>query len=583
MKMLYNFRWHSILITVCGMLVLSACVNEEYDLSKEIDTEMTLLKNVSMPLGSIEKISIADILTLEEDGGSVISKNSDGDFIFSFAGEEISAEIEVPSFSIAPASGIRTEPIEVHFSTGSAAGLSPDVITEDIVYSEITGKLLSAAMDIDIDTELPAQIKDIRSVGLDASVYINFAVNSGAVNLKEGFVLEFPAFLNIKKSMTSDSRFELVDNHKLIMVEDVKISSASPLTFALELDKINVPSGAIKNGSLVLNEDVRVSGDFYLSPSDFSVIPEKIVIDIKAEITDLDVVSAEVKLSLDEEISGSTVAIDNIPEFLAGEGVCLDIYNPTLTFDITNSSPFSFGVKAGITANRGTKEVSLTLGEDPEINIPAESSVKFMLTRREQASGGISYIVAPELGEMISMLPETISIDNISLASADEGYVEIRSGSRYQASISYEVYAPLAFGEKLEISFDQDIENLGIDLGVGVPSICASLKIENSVPLEFAISALALDSAGNVMNDMEVSVSKPVAAGTQTSPATTEVDLTIRSRSGSISFDGLRLALNAAASSTVAGVALNENQGFVIKDLVITLPDGISISDTENE
>ena len=230
MKMLYNFRWHSILITVCGMLVLSACVNEEYDLSKEIDTEMTLLKNVSMPLGSIEKISIADILTLEEDGGSVISKNSDGDFIFSFAGEEISAEIEVPSFSIAPASGIRTEPIEVHFSTGSAAGLSPDVITEDIVYSEITGKLLSAAMDIDIDTELPAQIKDIRSVGLDASVYINFAVNSGAVNLKEGFVLEFPAFLNIKKSMTSDSRFELVDNHKLIMVEDVKISSASPLT-----------------------------------------------------------------------------------------------------------------------------------------------------------------------------------------------------------------------------------------------------------------------------------------------------------------------------------------------------------------
>lgn len=583
MKLLYNFRWHSILITVCGMLVLSACVNEEYDLSKEIDTEMTLLKNVSMPLGSIEKISIADILTLEEDGGSVVSKNSDGDFIFSFAGEEISAEIEVPSFSIAPASGIRTEPIEVHFSTGSAAGLSPDLITEDIVYSEITGKLLSAAMDIDIDTELPAQIKDIRSVGLDASVYINFAVNSGAVNLKEGFVLEFPAFLNIKKSMTSDSRFELVDNHKLIMVEDVKISSASPLTFALELDKINVPSGAIKNGSLVLNEDVRVSGDFYLSPSDFSVIPEKIVIDIKAEITDLDVVSAEVKLSLDEEISGSTVAIDNIPEFLAGEGVYLDIYNPSLTFDITNSSPFSFGVKAGITANRGTKEVSLTLGEDPEINIPAESSVKFMLTRREQASGGISYIVAPELGEMISMLPETISIDNISLASADEGYVEIRSGSRYQASIAYEVYAPLAFGEKLEISFDQDIENLGIDLGVGVPSICASLKIENSVPLEFAISALALDSAGNVMNDMEVSVSKPVAAGTQTSPATTEVDLTIRSRSGSISFDGLRLALNAAASSTVAGVALNENQGFVIKDLVISLPDGISISDTENE
>ena len=581
--MLYQFRLHSMLIPVFGMLALSACVNEEYDLSKEIDTEMTLLKNVSMPLGSIEKISISDILTLEEDGGSVISKTSDGDFVFSFAGEEISADIEVPFFSIASSSGIQTEPVEVHFSTGPAAGLSPSMITEDIIYSKITGKPLDAAMDIEIDAELPAQINDIRSVGLESSVYINFTVNAGAVNLKEGFMLEFPDFLNINKSMMSDGRFELVDNHRLLMKQDVKVSSGSPLTFALELDKINVPSGAISDGSLVLNEDVRVAGDFYLSPSDFSVIPEKLIISIKAEITDLDVVSAEVKLSVDEEIAGSTVEIDNIPDFLAGEGVCLDIYNPTLTFDISNSSPFAFGVKAGITASRGTQQVSVELGEDPEINIPAESSVSYMLTRREQSVDGVTSFIVPELGDMISMLPETISIEDISIASSDDDYVEIWSGSRYQASIAYEIYAPLAFDEGLEIAFDQNIENLGIDLGIGVPSVSASLKIENSVPLEFAISAQALDFNGNVKNDMEVSVSKPVAAGTQASPATTEVVLTISSRSGYISFDGLRLALKASASSAVTGVALNENQGFYIKDLVLTLPDGISISDTENE
>lgn len=58
MKMQHYSRWHSVLIILTGMSALSACVNEEYDLSKDIDTEITILKNVSMPLGSIEPVTI---------------------------------------------------------------------------------------------------------------------------------------------------------------------------------------------------------------------------------------------------------------------------------------------------------------------------------------------------------------------------------------------------------------------------------------------------------------------------------------------------------------------------------------------
>lgn len=583
MKKLFVSVWRSILIAGAGMLVLSSCVNEEYDLSKEIDTEMTMLKNVSMPVGSFERVSISEILTLTDDEGSLITKNDKGDYIFSFSGDEMSAYIEVPSFSIAPSGGIHTEPVEVHFSTGPAAGMNASIVTEDIVYSKISGNPLDASMDIELDAELPSEILDIRSVGLDASVNLNFTVQGGAVNLKEGFVLDFPEFLNVEKSNMSDTRFELIDNHKLTLKQDVKVSSASPLVFGLKLDKMDLPSGAISDGVLVVNEEVKVTGDFYLSPSDFSVIPEKLVINIKADITDLDVVSAEVKLAVDEKIPGSAMELDNLPEFLTGGDVCLDIYNPTLTFDISNSTPFSFGVKTGITGTRGTKEVGIALGEEQEINVPAESSVTYVLTRREQASGEKNCFVVPELGEMISMLPETISIDDITVVSADEDYVNIESDSRYQASIAYELYAPLAFDKDMKLSFDQEITDLGLDLGMDLSAISATLNIENSIPLDFTIAAKALDSYGNVMNDIDITVSKTVAAGSHENPVMTEVNLSIISRSGAVAFDGLQLSMKANGSSAMAGVALNDNQGFDINDLVITLPEGITITDTENE
>lgn len=582
--MLFKSRWHSVLITVLGVLALSACVNEEYDLSEELDKSMTLLRNVSLPIGSVEKISIGDILTLEEDETSVISKNADGDYIFSFGGDDISADIEVPSFSVAPADGIHTEPVVVVFPTGVAAGKDAAYVFDDIVYSKMTGKPLDAAMDIEISSELPSQIMDIRSVGLDALVKMNFSVDHGFLHIKEGFTIDFPEYLHLMPFEDVESGFEVVGNHKIVFKEDIKVSATSPIAVSLKLDKINVSASAINNGKLVLNESVHVGGDFYLSPSDYVVIPEELVIDIKADIIDLDVLSAEVKLALDERIDGSTVSIDGIPEFLGGDNVCLDLYNPAFKFDFVNSTPFSFAVKAGIKGIKGTNEVAVSLGKDPGITLSAQSTSRYLISRREYAkTEGVRNIVIPEIGDMISMLPEVVSIEDIVLTSADTDYVTISSGSRYQASVGYEVYAPLAFDKDLALSFNYDITDLGLDLASYIPSVAASLTIENSVPLEFGINAQALDSEGKVINDIEVTVSKSVAAGSHKSPATTDVALSITGKNGSLAFDGLRLAMKASSSSESAGITLNENQGFAIKNLVITLPEGITITDNENE
>ena len=350
MKMLHYMRWHSALIILAGMPALSACVNEEYDLSKDIDTDLTVLKNISMPVGSIGSIAISDILTLDDDSDSVIRKDENGDFVFAFTGQTISAEIEAPSFSIAPSGGIHTEPMDIYFNTGDSAGLDPSNVSGNIIYSDVTGGLLDAPMDITIDEKLPEQIVDIRSVDIDASIYLGFSVNSGPVHLSKGFAIEFPEFLNISKNGFTDSRFEIVDKHRVVAKNDVKITPNSSLTFSLKTDKVYVPDGAIVNGHLLLDDEVRVKGDIYLSPSDFTIIPDKLLVTIKADITDLDVISAEVKLNINETIAGNSLSISDLPEFLSDGNVCLDVYNPIIELGISNDTPFAFDVKAGIVA-----------------------------------------------------------------------------------------------------------------------------------------------------------------------------------------------------------------------------------------
>lgn len=581
--MLYHSRWHSFILILLGMSALSACVNEEYDLSKEIDAEITVLKNVSLPVGSLEALTISEVLSLEDNDESVLRMDENGDFIFAFAGDEIAAEIEVPSFSIAPANGIQTEPIEVHFNTGSAAGLKPDLVTQDIVYSQVTGKSLDSSMDIEIDSQLPSQIVDLKSVVLDASIYLNFNVNAGAVHLMKGFSIEFPDFLNIAGSGYTDSRFEIQGGHSLVVKENVRISADSPLAFALKVDKIDVPLGAVSNGQLVINDRVRVKGDFYLSPSDFDVIPEELVVSIKADITDLDVLSADVKLTIDETVKGTSVSIGELPEFLTGGNVCLDIYNPALKFGIKNNTPFGFGVKAGISAVRDNDVVDIELGENPAIGIPAKSEVQYQVTRRETSvPQGVTNIVVPEIGNLISILPETVSFDDIKLTSTSSDYISIVSGDRYNASVSYEVYAPLAFDKDLKIEFSTDVENIGLSFGeVSIDSFKISLKVENSIPLDFTIDAVALDSEGDAVNDMELMVSGPVKGGTQNSPAVSDIELSIKTAGGEFGLDALKLTMKASSPSDLTGVALNKNQGFKITDLVITCPDGITLNNSE--
>ena len=55
-----------------------SCVDQQYDLS-QIDKEVVVLREIEMPVGNLNPISIADFLDLDGTQGSLISADAKGE------------------------------------------------------------------------------------------------------------------------------------------------------------------------------------------------------------------------------------------------------------------------------------------------------------------------------------------------------------------------------------------------------------------------------------------------------------------------------------------------------------------------
>ena len=563
------------LIAIPTLTIFTSCVNEEYDLDKEIDMEMTLLKNVSLPVGNIEKFTLAEILeieTSENSTGIIIDEN--GDYMLNFSGEKIESQIEIPSMNMADGGTIESEPIEVVFPTVDFDIIGGVIVEKEIVYSEATGSPLETELMLDFNTTFPEEVVDIKEVTVDSHMTVNIGTSEGRIYIKPGFTIEFPDNIYLSSSDNTVG-YKIEDAHKVVFTEAV----STDVSLNLHLDKITIPAGMVKDSSLKMNEEVRVSGDFYLNTLDFSGIPSDLRVFVNASISDLNVKSATVKLGLSTEIPGVEVQISDMPEFLAGDKVNLDLYNPMIGFRVVNNSPLLLNFSADMTAYNGKTDPVMSLGEDPEISIDGLSTSEYLISRRAvQTSAQVKNLVMPEIADFISIIPEKLSVDNIQI-DTPEDFITVESGKSYSAEFEYWLDTPLSFGNALNFEYTIDINDLGLDFDGNVKSAALAFEMVNSIPLNLTLDAVAIDSEGNVINGMTLGLDKQIVSGTHKEPVTTPVSLQLNNSNDRFTLDGLRLTVKAAGpAESQVGTALNSNQGLEIRNLSLSVPDGITLN-----
>lgn len=560
---------------ITTLFFMTACVSEEYNLDKGIDTSGNVLPGLSVPIGNVNKVQVADLLDFELSDNSLVYPDDNGDFVMEYS---INDQFDVNGIDIGFDDALRDKemfsPLVVDFPVSSA--FLPEMPGMDLSYSDLTGSPLSLSTEINFDVDFPEEVLDIKSVEFS---YMNFRVDVRSdgqdIHLKSGFRIKFPENIYLAETYAD---LDIEDDHTLVLLNDRSL----PSILMFEIVRIDVPEGAYTDGRFLMNSEIQMEGDFYINTDSLKDVSDDIQVTLSGRIIDLITKGAELKVDCRYELEDIEMEIEDIPDFLTSEETVLDIYNPSLYISIDNSYQFRFGLSASINSYMldGHTE-SINIGTDPEIIVNKDHKAWYVISRREmQLPEGLVGIVDPGMGDMFRTIPEKLAVRDINvdmLPSDDFQWFDLNP-NRYIIPYYFRLNLPLAFGEDLnfETSLDMDMDDVDIDAF----SDHAVLKMDivNSIPMSFDLEVEAIDSDSNPVDGVEFEIETEIASGTHLSPVATPVTLNITTNGGDLKFSGLRLNIHASAPSQEhMGVTLNQNQGLELKNVVFYVPDGITI------
>lgn len=540
--------------TLLAFVSCDGFINEDYDLSKDIDMTVSGLQGLSVPLGSAKAITVADLFDIPYGETGIVYPDYDGNYIF----EQIlrgDLRVRRPYINLTP----EFEPIEA---------IVP-VVADDVPFS------LSSIMNFEF--RLSESITDFKSIEFThrySQVILNLRSSEDYVYLKSGFRIIFPEYIHLESIY---SYMTIEDGHILICNEDKIL----PAWIAFNIQKFDQLEGVYTGGTLVLNPEVRIEGELGFKADNMEEIPEDLKFTATATFDRLTPSYAELKGVMEcepDDIEG--IKIEDVPEFLSNAST-LDIYDPSLLLSIDNDYQFPFALQtATITSHLRTRPESITIGEDPSLIADPESKSRYVISSREKdLAEGYVNIVDPALRDMFVSIPKSLSVNDIKVKVGSVEHFhrfDLRSES---LTFPYYIRAslPLSFDEDARFGYTRVIDIPEVDFDTFTDKVALTMDVVSSIPLELKTVVQALDEDGYPVSWIKADESLKIAPGTQDSPVSTPLTWSISLGREYIKFSSLRFVFLATTSEEYVGVPLNKEQKIELRNLTLHLPDGITI------
>ena len=573
-----------------GVAMLSAavsvisCLNEDYDLTKDIDTNISIDGDISAPLGNSEFILVDDFLNLGNDDKDVLKTDASGNYYVSVTGRGTSSDVELPVFSFSDelvTDGGYTATIEKRELPLPSSGTVPD--------TPYTKHFNASSTPIKINEDVPTEILAVKDAEVSGVVNVSLTVTAGKATLSD-LIIDFPDYLEFADVKDEGLNFNPDGNILTIKSPQIHTMSKSINLNVIGIDFEKIPSGQgfiPSQHKIVLNDEVKLSAfDVNAVLSDFGatveVIPNEIVADIDLSISSLIVKTALVKVDPDIVIDPFISNLGSLPDFLSGDDVVLDLYNPVLKLNIDNCTPFTLNLNADIMSYKGadhrTAHVGNANGGEAISLTPSGMNRLYVSRTGEDVPGGFASVVVPDFSSLFSIAPDRIGMENIDVEAADE-FVTLTSGARYNVVYDFEVAAALAFGKDVKIVYSTDFTGWNETFNPNDESFAlevrdADVKFDfvNMIPMTILPDAAAIDVDGNVIPGIKVTLNGNIPAGSVEKPSTSALTLNLEGSAEQMrKLDGLRLNLTGSDPGTLAGVCLNKNQGVQFKNMKIRL------------
>lgn len=573
-----------------GMAMLSAavsvtsCLNEDYDLTKDIDTNISIDGDISAPLGNSEFILVDDFLNLGNDAADVLKADASGNYYVSVTGRGTSSDVELPVLSFSD---------ELVTDGGYIARIKKSELplpsNGTVPAEQYTKHFSVSSTPMTVNEDVPHEIRAVKDAEVSGVVNISLTVTTGKATLSD-LIIDFPEYLEFAD--VKDAGLNFNPDGNILTIKSPQISTMAKNYYlnvvGIDFDKIPSGQGFLPSQhKIVLNDEIKLSAfDVNAVLSDLGTtveaIPNEIVADIDLSISSLIVKTALVKVDPDIVIDPFISNVGELPVFLSGDDVVLDLYNPVLKLNIDNHTPLKLNLNADIMSYKGadhrTAHVGNANGGEAIALTPSGMNRLYVSRTGEGVPTGFSSVVVPDFSSLISIVPDRIGVENIDVEAADE-FVTLTSGGRYNVVYDFELAAALAFGKDVRIVYSTDFTGWNETFNPNDESFAleirdADVKFDfvNMIPMTISLDAAAIDVDGNVIPGIKVTLNGDIPAGSVEKPSTSALTLNLEGSAEQMrKLDGLRLNLTGSDPDTMSGVCLNKNQGVQFKNMKIRL------------
>lgn len=565
----------ALLLTSLG--ITTSCIDNSYDLNKDIDMTISAGgEHLAIPVGYTEKITLDKIIEIEEGDDLQLV---DGEYHLLKKGNIDNATTEIGEVTV----------------TGTTTIIEATPIAE--AATELThGQTIAASIKKTGTIEVSAHDIDdaIKEIGvLKASSPTELIINLG-ITAGENMDFDNITFTDLKITFPSILDFEPYTglSNNILDLDGLTINKGEEKNISLQVKGYKfgneTPDGKkIIGNTLNINEEVIVEGKttVYVETGSSGTISFTPTI----ELQEMDIQSVTGVIQPIIEPTGSTVNLENLPDFLEDDATELDITNPIFTFIAKNP------LEAPIILNgtmQGEKNGSIIEGSTvilgrngiDQQDIILEKGDNIIALSRLGTGGpeGSKNIKVSNINDLIKKIPDVVKVDLNPLVEYAT-YYTVDLTTSYAMESNYDIDIPLNFGSNLKIVYDETIDNFDLDLeDVDIKKAILSINAVNTIPLAMEIkneNVSALDANGNVIKDIDVTVEGTI---TESKDGKAEVSSTLNinlneTAEGAISkLDGLKLKVTAVPGQAT-DVQLLSTQWLQLTDMKLKIPNGIKV------
>ena len=573
----------------------TACVDNSYDLSEDLDLTMGLGSNgLSVPMGNVEKIYLSDILSVDEsvklDAANQYYLVEDGTTNFDFTIDKVTTKVDNPT--LRTDAGKPALPFNTVCEILGAAGVSS--ITLPAVSQVFSGEAEGTeSMDFSV-SDISSDIKAIHSVSftpLKVSLNLEWFKSNAALkfDLKELKDVEIilPSILHVVEGSVSEG-WTLTEGNKLV-AHSVAFNGANMKNIVtFEIDQAQLKDcSTIENGELSISPealhitmkgkaDFVNTGSFTMTSNDYMDVRLYIKVGTPGANNKTNVYVTRAKGVFDPLINPDVESIDiasELPDFLQDPEVRVNVSNPTLKFNVYPKNNVQIPADADFYATLH----SIKDGQDQV------SPVEFpKYTRLYKNTSNVIYFhqdAAPydptgletdapgkkvqtkkvdNISSLINVLPDRIEVD-LGANGNDKhilvvGESEVALGQKYSQVVDYTIYVPFEFKNGVTIVYTDETDGMNEDLkDYAADGIQISAEAENTIPLDLKATISAYDMNDKLIPGIQFEeVDVKAGGGTDATAVTTALTIkaTLTDPNLLKKLDKLEFKINAASEAT---------------------------------